>query len=259
VTLPTERKSSSRPRELVWARAERAAKGPASSVSRRQIAAAAVALADAEGLEAVSMRKVAAALGIGTASLYGYVGSKDEIYDLMVDRVEGEDGPPPPLSGDRRADLTVLAHRILGSIRRHPWMAGVAAGRPAFGPNSLAWVEYGLAALDDRGLTIDEMLVASEILQAFVRGFAIRELAEQQALRRAGLDAHEWGRVLGPYLDSVEQSGRYPRFIRVVREAHVPHAGDRQEVIFTTGLTSILDSLPPGASQDPGTGPAVGR
>ncbi|GAA2486896.1 TetR family transcriptional regulator [Winogradskya humida] len=250
MTLPTERqKGSSRPRELVWARAERATKGPAPSTSRRQIAAAGVALADAEGLEAVSMRKMATALEVGTASLYGYVGSKDEIYDLMVDWVEGEDGPPPPPGGDWRSDLTALAHRIRGSILRHPWMAGVAAGRPNFGPNSLAWVEYGLTALDDLELTIDEMLVASEILHAFVRGFAIRELAEQQALQRAGLDDQEWGRVLGPYMDSIEKSGRYPRFIRVVREAHVPHAADRQEVIFTTGLDYILDSLSPRASR----------
>jgi AcrR family transcriptional regulator len=210
----------------------------------------AVALADAEGVEAVSMRKVAAALEVGTASLYGYVDSKDELYDLMIDWVEGEDGPPPPLSGDWRGDLSRLAHRIRGSILRHPWMASITAGRPDFGPNSLAWNEYGLAAMDDLGLTIDEMLIASEVLQAFVRGFALRELAEQRALQRAGLNAEEWGRVLGPYLKSVEKSGRYPRFTRVVQDARVPHAENRQELMFTTGLGRILDSLLPTAVYD---------
>ncbi|GAA0459169.1 TetR family transcriptional regulator [Paractinoplanes deccanensis] len=239
--MPTDHEKGSR--GLIWARPERAAKGPAPSRSRGQIAEAAVALADAEGLDAVSMRKVAAALGIGTASLYGYVAGKDELYDLMVDRVEGEDGPPPPPSGDWRADLSGMAHKIRGSILRHPWMASVAAERPSFGPNSLAWNEYGLAALDDLGLTIDEMLIASEIVQAFVRGFATRELAEQQALQRAGLDAEEWGRVLAPYVESVERSGDYPRFSRVVRDAHVPHAPDRQDLIFATGLGHILDGL----------------
>jgi AcrR family transcriptional regulator len=237
-------------RDLIWDRPERAAKGPAPSRSRRQIAAVAVALADAEGLEAVSMRKVATALELGTTSLYGYVDSKDELYDLMVDWVEGEDGPPPPLSGDCRGNLSRLAHRIRGSILRHPWMASITAGRPNFGPNSLAWIEFGLAAMDDLGLTIDEMLIASEVLQAFVRGFALRELAEQQALRRTGLNADEWGRVLGPYMKSVEKSGRYPRFTRVVQDARVPHAENRQEVIFTTGLGRILDSLLPKAVQD---------
>lgn len=250
MSLPTDHRAL----DLIWGRPERAAKGPTPSRSRAQIAAAAVALADAEGLEAVSMRKVAASLEIGTASLYGYLDSKDELYDLMVDWVEGEGGPPPSPSGDWRADLSGLAHRIRGSICRHSWMASIATGRPGFGPNSLAWTEYGLAAMDGLGLTVDQMLIASEMLQAFVRGYAIRELAEQQALQRAGLDADEWGRVLAPYMESVEKSGRYPRFMRVVRDAHVPHAENRMDLIFTTGLDRILDSILPSDRQPPAAG-----
>src|SRR6202167_3531352 len=105
--MPKDRREDgSREHTVIWARPERAAKGPAPSRSRAQIATAAVELADAEGLEAVSMRRVATALGIGAASLYRYLESKDELYDLMVDHVEGEDGPPPPLTGDWRADLS---------------------------------------------------------------------------------------------------------------------------------------------------------
>lgn len=85
-------------------------------------------------------------------------------------------------------------------------MTSVAAGRPNFGPNSLAWHEYGLDVMDDRGLTIDEMLVANEILQSFVRGFTTRELAEQQALQRAGLDADAWGRAMRPYTEAIEKA-----------------------------------------------------
>jgi AcrR family transcriptional regulator len=236
---------SDQQRGLIWARPERAAKGPAPSTSREQIAAVAVALADAEGMEAVSTRKVAAALQIGTTSLYSYIGSKDELYDLMVDWVEGEDGPPPALSGDWRTDLARLAHRVRSSILQHPWMGGVTAGRPNFGPNSLAWTEHGLAAMDGLGLSVDDLLIASEILQAFVRGFAARELAEQQALQRAGLTAEEWGRVLGPYIESVVESGDYPRFADIVRDAAVPHADNRQDLIFTQGLERVLDGLLP--------------
>jgi hypothetical protein len=185
---------------------------------------------------------LAGSFGERSASLYGYVSSKDEMYDLMVDWVDGEDGPPPAPSGNLRSDLFGLAHRIRRSILRHPWMTSVAAGRPNFGPNSLAWHEYGLAVMDDRGLTIDEMLVANEILQSFVRGFTTRELAEQQALQRAGLDADAWGRAMRPYTEAIEKSGRYPRFTRVVRDAHLPHAPDRQELIFSSGLNYILDS-----------------
>jgi len=255
--LPTNReKDPSHVSESIWTRPERAGKGPAPSKTRQQIAAAAVALADADGMEAVSMRKVAAALQIGAASLYGYVHNKDELHELMVDWVEGEDGSPPALSGDWRGDLSTLAHRLRQSILRHPWMASVAAGRPSFGPNSLAWTEYGLAAMDELGLTIDEMLIASEVLQAFVRGFTLREFAERQALSRAGLEAAEWGRVLGPYLESVQRSGRYPRFTRVVQEARVPHAENRQELMFTTGLDHILDSLLPTTTSEVTSQPA---
>lgn len=250
--MPEEHKQpAANLRELIWARPQRAAKGPTPSRSREQIAAAAVELADARGLEAVSMRRVATGLGIGTASLYGYVDSKDELYDLMVDWVEGEDGPPPPLSGDWRADLSGLAHRIRQSILQHPWMASVAAGRPNFGPNSLAWTEHGLAAMDCLGLDIDDMLIGSEILHAFVRGVVMRELAEQQVLQRAGLDPDEWGGVLAPYIESVVRSGEHPRFARVVRDARTPHAGNQHELVFTTGLGLILDSLSPGSARAP--------
>ncbi|WP_212989659.1 TetR/AcrR family transcriptional regulator C-terminal domain-containing protein [Actinoplanes auranticolor] len=173
---------------------------------------------------------LAGSFGERSASLYGYVSSKDEMYDLMVDWVDGEDGPPPAPSGNLRSDLFGLAHRIRRSILRHPWMTSVAAGRPNFGPNSLAWHEYGLAVMDDRGLTIGEMLVANEILQSFVRGFTTRELAEQQALQRAGLDADAWGRAMRPYTEAIEKSGRYPRFTRVVRDPHLPPAPDRHEL-----------------------------
>jgi AcrR family transcriptional regulator len=235
---------------VIWARPERAAKGPAPSRSRAQIAAAAVELADAKGLDAVSMRRVAAVLGIGAASLYRYVESKDELYDLMSDRVEGEDGPPPPLTGDWRADLRALAHKTRGVMHRHPWMANLAAGRPTFGPNSLAWAEHGLGAVDGLGLSIDEMLVAGEILQAFIRGFVIGELAEQQSLQRSGLTKDEWMDALAPYMMAMIERGEHPLLARVIIDADTPHAADRNDVVFTAGLERILDGLVPDAGRD---------
>lgn len=235
----------SREHTVIWARAERAAKGPAPSRSRTQIASAAVQLADHEGLEAVSMRKVAAALGIGAASLYRYIESKDELYELMVDHVEGEDGPPPPPTGDWRADLRTFAQKTRGSIHRHPWMASLAAGRPTFGPNSLAWAEHGLAAIDGLGLSIDEMLMAGEILRAFVRGYVIGEMAEQQALQRAGLTMDQWMHAVGPYMMSIVDQGQHPLLARVMMDADTPHAKDRDDLVFAAGLERILDGILP--------------
>jgi AcrR family transcriptional regulator len=191
-------------------------------------------LADADGLEAVSMRKVATVLGIGAASLYRYIESKDELYDLMVDHVQGEDGPPPP------RDV----------IHRHPWIASLAAGRPTFGPNSLAWTEHSLAAVDGLGLSIDEMLMAAEILQAFVRGFVIAELAEQQALQRAGLTMDQWMQIQGPYMMSMIERGEHPLLARVIVDANTPHAEDRNDLVFAAGLQRILNGLVPDERRD---------
>jgi AcrR family transcriptional regulator len=203
---------------VIWARPERAAKGPAPSRSRSQIAAVAVALADGEGLEAVSMRRVAMVLGIGAASLYRYIESKDELYDLMVDYSTGEGGPPP---------------------------ASLTAGRPTFGPNSLAWAEHSLAAIDGLGLSIDEMFMTGEILQAFVRGYVIGELSEEQALRRAGLTRDQWMDALGPYMMSVMERGEHPLLARVMIDADTPHAEDHNDLVFAAGLERILDGLVP--------------
>jgi AcrR family transcriptional regulator len=191
------------------------------------------------------MRQVAAVLDIGTASLYRYIQTKDELYDLMVDRALGEDGPPPPLVGDWRADLTTIAHKMREILHRHPWMPVLSAGRPTFGPNSLDWAERSLDAVDGLGLSIDEMLMAGQIVQAFVRGYVIDELAETQALQRAGLTMDEWMAALAPYMMSVLERGKHPHLARVIADADTPHAADRNEIVFNAGLERILDGIRP--------------
>jgi AcrR family transcriptional regulator len=117
--------------ELIWLRPERTGRGPRPAHSRDSIAAAAIVIADAEGLDAVSMRRVAAALGAGTMSLYNYVPKKEHLLDLMLDAASGEYRLPPEPSGDVRADLARLAHEQLAIFRRHPW-----SGRPRWSVTS---------------------------------------------------------------------------------------------------------------------------
>jgi AcrR family transcriptional regulator len=226
---------------VVWNRPERAAKGPAPSRTRQEITAAAIAIADAEGIEALSMRRVAKELGTGTASLYRYLASKDDLLDLMLDAVAGEDGGPPALTGDWRGDLRALAYRSRATIHRHPWMTSLAAGRPSFGPNSIDATEHALAAIEPLGFDIDVMITVVDTLQAFVRGYVIGELAQQEAVRRSGVSTTQWMDAHAPYLDQVVKAGRHPLLTRVIRDAELPHAADSAERGFALGLERLLD------------------
>ena len=229
--------------EVVWLRPRRAARGPRPAHSRDEIAAAAIRIADAEGIEAVSMRRVAAQLGTGTTSLYRYVARKQDLLDLMVDAVFGEAAPPDRPSGDWRAGLRESAHRGRAVILRHPWMALLTSGRATLGPNALRAAEYALGVIDGLGLDVDEMLVVLNTLEAFVRGYVVNELAEQESMRRSGLDHQSWMLAHAPYMREIMASGQYPLVSRVVIEAEAPHAADRAERGFAQGLERLLDGF----------------
>ncbi|WP_399879952.1 TetR/AcrR family transcriptional regulator [Streptomyces sp. BBFR51] len=116
-------------------------------LDRERIVAAAIALADEGGLEAVSLRKVAARLNAGPMRLYRYISTKEELFDLMMDEVQAEILPEEQ-PGDWREALRILAHRTRQAALRHEWLADLLGGRPALGPNSLAVTETTLGGLD---------------------------------------------------------------------------------------------------------------
>lgn len=203
-----------------------------------QYVAAALAVADAEGLAAVSMRRVAGDLGSGTASLYRYITNRDELVDLMVDAVQGED-PLPESTGDWRVDLTGFAHALRAILLRHPWLAGELTGRPALGPNALRHAEFALRAAV--ALTPD-ITVASRALgavRAYVLGAVAAQQAERTAERRSGLTKEEWQHSMGPYISEVIAAGEHPMLARRVIEAEEPDPDDE----FTFGLECVLDGL----------------
>lgn len=229
-------------RGVIWDRPERAAHGPAPSLSRAEITAAAVTLADTKGIEAVSMRTLAVELGVGAASLYRYVARKEELIDLMVDAVVGND-LQFDVRGDWREDLYTFAHAQRAMSLRHPWMAVPRAGLRNFGPNTAQCYERVLSAIDGLGLEIDEMLVMVETLDAFVHGRVLEELSEREAVRRSGLDQEQWMQTQIPYIERLIESGRYPLLTRVVFDARAPHDPDRLKNGFDLGLERVLDGL----------------
>lgn len=219
----------------VWDRPEPPAR-PA-PLDRERIVAAAIALADEGGLEAVSLRKVAARLNAGPMRLYGYISTKQELFDLMVDEVQGEILPEEP-PGDWREALSTLAHRTRRTALRHEWLADLLGGRPTLGPNGLAVTEATLAALD--GLAdIDTVMRAVETVSAYFTGAIRREIASVRAERATGLSKREWQRASGPHVTKMLATGRFPALSRAVHDGTDVDA----ETSFATGLEWVLDAV----------------
>lgn len=228
----------------VWMRPDRPRRGPQPPLTREQIATTAIRLADADGVHGVTMRRVAAELGCGTMSLYRHVRSKDELLDVMIDAVVGAEAPVPAgatPSGDWRADVARMARGMRNAFLRHPWLAQVTPRRPLLGPNVLAQIDFLLSAVDGLGLGIDEMVGIIRTVDAFVRGYAQTELAEQQWRRPWDeLTDHEWHREALPYVQHIAESGRYPYFTRMIAEAEKFPDPD---ATFEWQLQRVLDGL----------------
>jgi AcrR family transcriptional regulator len=206
-------------------------------LDRERIVAAAIALADEGGLEAVSLRKVAARLDAGPMRLYGYISTKEELFDLMVDEVNAEILPEEQ-PGDWREALHGLAHRTRQAALRHEWLADLLGGRPAMGPNALAVSEATLTAFD--GLAdVDTVMRAVETVSSYFTGAIRREIANLRAERATGLSKHEWQRAHGPYMTRVLATGRFPALAKAVHDGtHVD-----AETSFATGLDWVLDAV----------------
>ncbi|MGV9540272.1 TetR/AcrR family transcriptional regulator [Nocardia beijingensis] len=195
---------------------------------------AAIRLADADGLEAVSLRKVAAALDVGPMRLYGYIATKDELLDLMVDAVYAE---IRPTGNSRREVLRSVAETTRQAVHQHEWLADLLGGRPQLGPNALARGEAVIAALD--GVDVDIVMPVVTAVDAYVIGAVRREIAERRAERATGMDERQWQAAYGPYLERAFATGRYPALATVIRDA--AHLDADQT--FQTGLDFLLDGI----------------
>ncbi|GAA3632196.1 TetR/AcrR family transcriptional regulator [Microlunatus ginsengisoli] len=229
--------SASDPGPVIWLRPTKPARGPVPGYSRERIAEVAIAIADAEGIEAVSMRRIAAELGTGAMTLYRYLPAKEDLYAVMIDQAFGLE--PQDASGDVRADLDTLARRYRSTLLRHPWLAGMAAGRPIMGPNLLRGNERDLALLDGHDLPIEEMLGVLNLIRHWVGGEVQDELADREAARRSGLDRDAWQARMAPYMRSLIETGEFPYLERMIYEA----VGTGHDERFAHGLSILLDGI----------------
>lgn len=219
---------------LVWERPEPPNRPVPVPLSREDIVRAAIRLADADGLDAVSLRKVATALDVRPMRLYSYIAGKEELLDLMVDAAHAEIRP----AGDGwREVLRSLAEATRHAAHEHEWLADLLGGRPQLGPNALAGGERVVAALGDIGLDATMPVVAA--VNAYVIGAVRRENAERRAERATGMDEKRWQASLGPYLERTFATGRFPALATVVRDA--AHLDADQT--FRLGLDFLLDGI----------------
>ena len=226
---------------LIWDRPEPPSRPSLAPLSRELIVQAAIALADADGLTAVSLRKVAAALDAGPMRLYGYLSTKEELFDLMVDAVYGEMLAAQPVRGDWRAVLRSSAERMRAAALRHEWFVELLGGRPQFGPHALAHLESVLSALDGApGFEhIDTVLAASHAVNSYVIGALRAEITERRAERRTHETHEQWQAASGPYLLRMFESGEFPTVAKVVRDA--THPGS--DATFRASLDYVLDGI----------------
>ncbi|MBX9386802.1 TetR/AcrR family transcriptional regulator [Streptomonospora nanhaiensis] len=223
---------------VLWDDPAQPRRGPKPSLSRAAVVAAGISLADAEGLAALSMQRVADALGYTKMSLYRYAPGRAELIALMVEEAVG---PPPDLAAEPpgwRPRLRAWASALLPRLSAHPWAVEASTGPRVMGPNELAWLEAGLAAMRGTGLTGAERLDAAVLLLGHVRGIAQQGAAAPGGDGGAGAVEGELGRVMAGVLR--RRGGDFPEAGGAGAAAA---AGTGQDRALEFGLERILDGL----------------
>jgi DNA-binding transcriptional regulator YhcF (GntR family) len=208
-------------------------------LTRDRLLRAAVAVADKEGLAALTMRRVASDIGVATMSLYRHVSGKDEMVLLMTDAVFGDDPLPARPPDGWRERLEVAGRRMWTVFRRHPWAAeALSLTRPQALSNLMSYSEWSLGALRDLGLPAQRMMYAHLTLIGHIRTTALNLLSERRAEEDTGLTADEWVDTQPDLLDVVS-SGRFPAL------AHVAEQGFDYDIdaLFEYGLARLLDGI----------------
>ena len=246
--------------DLLWGRRERGRRGPRPGLSADAIAAGAIRLADAEGLDAVTMAGVAAELRVTTMALYRYVANKDELLQLMwnASALGAED---LVIEGDGwRARLRAWAAIQRDMLDRHPWITQMPMAAPPVGPNSMHFVERGLEAMDETGLPdvvkirIIGLLASYALSEARMAADAMR--AAKAAMAAAGdpgpgqpepgADGTDYSPGPPPSFEALLRElvdeRTYPRLYRLAwRPEPESPLTEREEFLF--GVDTILDGV----------------
>jgi AcrR family transcriptional regulator len=243
---------------LLWGLEPASKRGPKRGLSVQRVVEAAIELADEEGLAALSMRRVAERLDVGTMSLYTYVPAKGELLDLMVDAILGEQLAEFRTRAERdraagwRAELETFARVGWDVQLRHRWVLGVAAVRSVLGPNEAAIFEEALRIVDGIGLSGREMVAAVDFVGTYVRGAARGAAESMDAPRATGQTDTEWWLERAPLLEEIDayRAERFPTVARLAGEGAFDVASEEHDYTlafaledFEFGLERVLDGI----------------
>ncbi|HEX6354079.1 TetR/AcrR family transcriptional regulator C-terminal domain-containing protein [Actinophytocola sp.] len=193
---------------------------PKQALTRKHVLRTAIAIADAEGLDAVSMRRLAAQLGSGPMSLYRHVANKDELVTQMADEVFGEPDLPDPGPDGWRAKLELISRQQWALCRRHPWLPrAVSFTRPLLVPNMMAHTEWTLRALDGLGLPMAIQVREALTLHGLVVTAALSLADEIEAEQETGMPLDQWWLTQRRQADELLASDRFPLLATIPADA----------------------------------------
>ncbi|ROR73553.1 TetR/AcrR family transcriptional regulator [Bogoriella caseilytica] len=226
--------------ELLWRGLPDTRRGPRRTLTLDQIAEQAIDLASTEGLEAVSMRRLARELGVGTMSLYRYVPDKSVLHDLMLDRVTAPSEAKLSNAGRHwREVLEIEARESRALYLRHPWVMQINWIRPVLGPGSVSSMELVVAGLQNLEMSDREKMMLVSIIDGYVVGTVRQEIQYEAAVGASGVSDQKFWEAQLPHLERAMASGDYPAMAAMDEDSY--DAG--WEETFEFGLTMLLDGI----------------
>jgi len=226
----------------IWGRMREANPRGQQGLNYEAIVNAAIELADEGGPEAISMRKIATKLGVGTMSLYWYVPSKDDLLDLVLDSLRGSIELPEVPPGEWRQGLTEFARSMRGMMLRHPWVVSFSSAGPPVGPNSLRIVEASLGFFDNTGVDTRTAIFSSMAVDTYVVGSVIRELQEMEA-EHPEPDDNIFDQDSPVVQEFVAYLADYPRLQAMIGDRLDPDSPETRDERFEYGLECVLDGI----------------
>lgn len=225
---------------LLWGQRKRPSRGPKPKLDVEKIAGVAIEVADAEGLEALSMRRIADRLGVGAMALYTYVSGRDDLVELMMETVMGEMGRPGDGAEGWRDGLERYAKESRDLYHRHPWLLQTYSTRGLVGPNQTAVLDSVLGAVSDCGLSASEIVSVVRVVEGYARSAARDSVDAARNAEATGVSDEQWLSAYAPLLYEYVDADRYPSLVSFAEEAS---GFEQTEDTLDSDLERFLDTF----------------